>query len=68
MGKKREILKASILWFAVSGLWFIGFFVTLCFNKTAFAGVSAFLSFLCAAVTLGIAVCGFILYQKDEGR
>ena len=66
MGKKRKILKASILWLAVSGLWFIGFFVTLCFNKTAFAGVSALLSFLCGAVTLGIAVYGFILYKKTK--
>jgi len=66
MGKKRNILTASVLWLAVSGLWFIGFCVTLRFNKTALAGVSAFLSFLCAAVTLGIAVYGFILYKKTK--
>ena len=66
MEKKRKILTSSILWLAVAGLWFIGFFVTLCFNKTAFAGVSAFLNFLCGAVTLGIAVYGFILYKKTK--
>jgi len=66
MRKKPKTLKASILWLAVAGLWFIGFCVTLCFNKTALAGVSAFLSFLCAAVTLGIAVYGFVLYKKTR--
>ena len=66
MEKKRKILKSSILWLAVAGLWIIGFFVTLCFNKTAFAGVLAFLNFLCGAVTLGIAVYGFILCKKTK--
>ena len=66
MGKKRNILTSSILWLVVAGLWFIGFFVTLHFNKTTFAGVSAFLSFLCAVVTLGIAVYGFILCKKTK--
>ena len=66
MGKKRKILTSSILWLAVAALWFIGFWVTLRFNKTTLAGVSAFLSLLCAAVTLGIAVYGFILCKKTK--